>query len=146
MTGNRFRFDKQQIDRGLQQNPNGKQADILVVDDEPIIGQLIDSILKEKNQRVTTTVSSFEALKLVASGHFDLIFLDLTMKELDGVEVFRRIRERGKDVPIAVITGYPDRELYRKVMEFDLLTVIKKPFQFDNILSTVRSVVQGRIN
>ena len=144
--GKRFRFDKQRIDRWLQQNANGEQANILVIDKEPIIGQLIDSILKGKYYQVTTTVSSLEALKLVANGHFDLIFLDLAMKELNGVEVFRRIREMGKLVPIAIITGHPDSDLYRRVMELAPLTVIKKPFQADEILSTVRSAVQGRVS
>ncbi len=144
--GNRFRFDKQQIKDWLQQNANREQANILVIDDEPIIGQLIDSILKGKNCQVTTTVSSLEALKLVASSHFDLIFLDVATVELNGFEVFSRIREMGKNVPIAIVTGYPDSDLCRKVMELSPFIVISKPFQAGEILSTVRSAVQGRVD
>ena len=87
--------------------------------------------------------SSLEALDLVSNKHFDIIFLDLFIPELDGAELFRRIREMGKELPVAIITGYPDSDLMRKAMEHGPFTVIKKPFTGDNILNTIHSFTRG---
>lgn len=141
--GNRLRFDKQQIDRWLLGRSNGRPVQILVVDDEPLVGQLFKDSLNELGYQVTATLSSIEALELLNTRHFDLIFLDLLIPELDGAELFRRIRQMDKDVPVAIITGYPDSEVMRRAMQHGPFTVIKKPFTGDDIISTVRSFVDG---
>ena len=145
--GYHFRFDKREIDAWLLQNRPGRLLHILVIDDEPIIGQLFTDSLKKGNCQVTVTLSSLEALELIDSRHFDLIFLDLVMPELDGVEVFKRIREADKNVPVAVITGYPDSDLMNKALGYGPLTVMKKPFTDSDIIAVVNSflgITQGR--
>jgi excisionase family DNA binding protein len=141
--GHRLRFDKKQIDKWLQRSSRGRPIHILVVDDEPLVGQLFKESLTETNYRVTTTLSSLKALELIGNEHFDLIFLDLIIPELDGVELFRRIRQMDKDVPVIIITGYPDSDLMKRAMEYGPFTVIKKPFTGDDIISTARSFVNG---
>ena len=125
--GNRLRFDK--------------PVHILVVDDEPVIGQLFKASLNEHIYQVTTTLSSLEALELVGNRHFALIFIDLLMPELDGAELFRRIRQMDKNIPVAIITGYPDSDLMRRAMKCGPFTVMQKPFSSDDILNIARSFV-----
>ena len=141
--GRQLRFDKAQIDAWLFQNNMGGMVQILIIDDEPIIGQLFKDILNGNGYEVTTILSSLEALELVGNRHFDLIFLDLVMPGLDGAELFRRVREMDKELPVAIITGYPDSDLMNKAMEHGPFTVLKKPFTGDDILSVVRSFTQG---
>ncbi len=141
--GHRLRFDKKQLDRWLQNNTRGTPIHILVVDDEPMIGQLFKESLNETGCQVTTTLSSLEALELVGNKHFDLIFLDLLMPELNGAELFQRIRQMDNHIPVVVITGYPDSDLMGRSMEYGPFTIMKKPFHSDDILNTVRSFVQG---
>jgi excisionase family DNA binding protein len=141
--GNRLRFDKQQIDRWLLEKSNRRPVHILVVDDEPLVGELFKDSLNEPGYQVTTTLSSIEALELINTRHFDLIFLDLLMPELDGAELFRRIRQTDKRIPVAIITGYPDSNLMGKAMEHGPFTVLKKPFTGDDILNTVQRFVEG---
>ncbi|MFC1928918.1 response regulator [Chloroflexota bacterium] len=141
--GHRLRFDKQQIDKWLQRNSRGKLVDILVVDDEPLVGQLFRDSLNETGYQVITTLSSIEALELVGNRHFDLIFLDLLMPEIDGAELFRRIRQINKKIPVAIITGYPDSEVMERAMKHGPFMVLKKPFTGDDILNTVQSFSEG---
>ena len=141
--GNRIRFHKQQIDRWLLSRSHGRPAHILVVDDEPSIGELFKESLNEPGYQVTTTLSSLEALELVSNKHFDIIFLDLLIPELDGAELFRRIRQMYRELPVAIITGYPDSDLMRKAMEHGPFMILKKPFTGKEIVSTVRSFVEG---
>lgn len=141
--GNRIRFHKQQIDRWLLKHSKGRSVHVLVVDDEPMVGQLFKDNLNETGYQVTTTTSSLEALKLLNNRHFDLIFLDLLMPELDGAELFHQIRQIDKKTPVAIITGYPDSDIMRRAMEHGPYTVMQKPFSSDDILNIVRSFVRG---
>ena len=141
--GNRLRFDKQQIDRWLLDRSNRRPVQILVVDDEPLVRELFMDGLNEPSYQVTTTLSSLEALELIGNKYFDLIFLDLVIPELDGVEVFKRIREADRNVPVVIITGYPDSDLMNKALGYGPLTVMKKPFTSDDILNTTRSFIEG---
>ena len=141
--GNRLRFDKKQIDRWLLQRSNGGPLHILVVDDEPVIGQLFKDSLKEHDYEVTTTLSSLEALELVSNRHFDLIFLDLLMPEFDGAEFLHHIRQMDGHMPMAIITGHSDSDLMNRAMEHGPFIVMKKPFDSNQILDAVRSFTKS---
>ena len=141
--GSRIRFHKHQIDRWLLEHSNVGLVHVLVVDDEPIVGQLFKDSLDENAFQVTTTLSSLEALELIGNRHFDLIFLDLVMPDLDGVEVLKRIREAGKNIPVVIITGYSDSDLMNKALGYGPFTVMKKPFTGEEIVSTVHSFIEG---
>lgn len=138
--GRRFRFNKKQVDRWLSERTAGKPVEILVIDDEPVIGELLRASLGMCGYRVTTTTSSREGLELVAARRFDLIFLDLVMPELDGSEVFRRIREMDRDTTVAIVTAYSDSELMKKAMEYGPFLVISKPFAIAEVIEAVRSL------
>lgn len=138
--GRRFRFNKKQVDRWLSERTAGKPVEILVIDDEPVIGELLRASLGMCGYRVTTTTSSREGLELVAARRFDLIFLDLVMPELDGSEVFRRIREMDRDITVAIVTAYSDSELMKKAMEYGPFLVISKPFAIVEVIEAVRSL------
>jgi excisionase family DNA binding protein len=137
--GKQFRFDRDQIDKWLLQNTVGRPACILVIDDEPVVGHLFRDSLHRNGCSVTTALSSFEALELVAKQRFDLIFLDLVMPEIDGSELFHRIREIDKQVPIAIITGYPDSQLLAKAKEQGPFIIMIKPITDDDILKAVHT-------
>jgi len=139
--GNRLRFNKQQVDKWIMQNSKGRRIPILVVDDEPVVGQLIKDSLDEFGYQVTTTLSSLDALGLLSNKHFDLIFLDLLIPELDGAELFRRIKQMDKQIPVVIITGYPDSEVMKRAMEHGPLMVLKKPFTVEDVLNTVQVFV-----
>ena len=149
--GKQLRFDRDQVDKWLLQQTVGRPAHILVIDDEPVIGQLFRDSLEKNGYHVTTMSSSLEALELVTRQHFDLIFLDLAMPELDGSELFYRIRKMDKQVPIAIITGYPDSELLKKAKEHGPFMIMIKPFTDDEILQAVhtfnqRTAFNGKID
>jgi len=141
--GHRLRFDKKQIDKWLQRSSRGRPVHILVVDDEPLVGQLFRDSLNETGYQIITTLSSIEALELIGNRHFDLIFLDLLMPELDGAELFRRIRQIDKQIPVAIITGYPDSDVMRRAIDYGPFMVLKKPFAGDDILNTIQRFVEG---
>jgi excisionase family DNA binding protein len=144
--GKQFRFDRNQIDKWLTQQTVGRLAHILVVDDEITIGQLFRDSLEKNGCQVTAMSNSLEALEIISRQRFDLIFLDLAMPELDGSELFRRIRKIDKQVPIAIITGYPDSDLLKKAKEHGPFLIMIKPFTSDDILQAVNAFGQQSKN
>ncbi len=140
--GNRLRFDKQQVDKWILQNSRGKRMSILVIDDEPVVGQLFRDSLNKPDYAVTTTLNSLEALELLGIRHFDFVFLNPLIPEIGGAELFRRIKLMDKSVPVAIITSNPDSDLMRKAMGHGPFTVLQKPFTYEEIVSTVRSFVE----
>lgn len=139
--GNRLRYDKQKVDQWLFSKTAIKTRDILVIDDEPLVGQLFKDSLDESDFKVTVVLNGNEALELLKSKKrkYGLIFLDLFLPDYNGVELFSRIRQLGNNIPVIIITGYPDSELMARAMEYGLVTVLKKPFNSDDINNAVRS-------
>ncbi len=137
--GQRLRFNKKQVNRWLSEQTAGKPVEILVIDDEPVIGELLKASLEMCGYRITTTTSSRQGLELIAARLVDFLFLELVMPEIDGSEVFRRIREMDRDTTVAIITGYSDSDLMMKAMEYGPFLVIRKPFAILEVIEAVRS-------
>ena len=140
--GNRLRFDIKQIDRWLLKTSSLRMLNILVVDDEPEVGRLFENSLIEYGYKVTTTTSSTEALKFLGNRHYSIVFIDLKMPVLDGSELFAKIRQLDQEVPVVIITGYPDSDLMYKAMKYGPFLVMKKPFSSDDIVNAIGSIVR----
>lgn len=82
-------------------------ASILVVDDDEVVQELLHFELIQDGHNVSLCGDGQEAVDLLASGHFDLVVLDIMLPSLDGIEVLRRIREHS-DVPVIMLTAKSD--------------------------------------
>ena len=139
--GRHWRFRSDLIEEWLHQRGLRPRVRILVVDDEAPIGELFRRILQEGGYTVMTALRGEEGLQLMRRYYFDLIFLDLKMPEMDGVETFRRIREMDPRVPVVIITGYPDSELMDRAMQYGVFAIMRKPFGATEVLHTVEGFV-----
>ena len=79
---------------------------ILVVDDDPDIRELFDAYLSKKGYKIDIAKSGLEAIQKTDSDEFDFIFLDIKKSGLDGVETFKRIKEKKPQSRIIIMTGY----------------------------------------
>jgi len=141
--GRQFRFDKEQIERWLSRKTVTGSLNILIVDDDPIIRQLFMQSLEEFGHKITTSANGVEALEFVTRRRFDLIFLDLLMPDIDGAEIFGRIRQIDKQIPVVIITGYPDSEVMKRATVHGPFIVMGKPFTADDILDALSSFIRS---
>jgi len=141
--GRQFRFDKEQIDRWLSHKAVTRSLHILIVDDDPIIRQLFTQSLEGLGYKLTTSANGVEALEFVTRKRFDLIFLDLLMPGIDGAELFGRIRQIDKQIPVVIITGYPDSEVMKRAIAYGPFMVMDKPFTVDDILDAISSFTRS---
>jgi putative two-component system response regulator len=120
------------------------QGSILVVDDVPANLTLLTTMLKEKGHRVRPVPSGKLALKAVEHEAPDLILLDITMPEMDGFEVCRRLKQdlRFRDIPVIFISALT--ETLDKVKAFGSggVDYVTKPFQFEEVQARVETHLQ----
>lgn len=142
--GRQFRYDEEQIENWLKNRGKTGKIKILVIDDEPLIGMLMNDIFKNEPYILKTCYSGEEGLASMESVKYDVIFLDLMMPVMNGAKTFELIRQRDKKVPVVIITGYPDSELMQQAMQFGPFTVIKKPFDVSEVKELVHNIVASR--
>lgn len=121
---------------------------ILVIDDEEAIRKSFILALEDTGYLVDTAASGEEGVRMEGEENYDLIFLDLKMPGLNGVETLRRLRKIDADVPVYIITAFYEeffeelKDVERDGVEFELL---RKPFSSEQILLTVESVLVGPV-
>lgn len=140
--GRQWRFNKPAIDVWLSQNSTKVVANILVIDDDETICSLFKDTLEDAGHRITTINESSKGLELVNSQDYDLVFLDLKMPGIDGVELFRQIRAIKPELPVTIITGYPDSDLMMSALTYGPLGVMNKPFNASEIITAANNYLR----
>lgn len=114
---------------------------ILIVDDDQKVRLLLRRCFEGEGYRVTELTRGSQAPSVVDAGDFDLVTLDLTLPDIDGLSVARTIRERSQ-VPIIMVTGKGD--LIDRVigLEVGADDYISKPFHLREVLARVRAVLR----
>ena len=122
--------------------PTAPEARLLVVDDEPTIRELLSTSLRFAGFEVHTAADGAEALAQAERTRPDLVVLDVMLPDLDGFAVTRRLRERGRDVPVLFLTAkddVADRVAGLTVGGDDYVT---KPFSLEEVVARIRAVLR----
>ena len=140
--GRQWRFDKTSIDVWLRQSSAETAANILVIDDDETICSLFKDTLEEAGHTVTTVSESSKGMKLVEDRDYDLVFLDLKMPGMDGAELYRQIGEAKPNLPVTIITGYPDSDLMSRALTYGPLGIMSKPFRGSDIMTAINNYLR----
>lgn len=100
---------------------------VLVVDDDPVIGRSFDRVLSNKGYVVITAADGQEALSKLAGEDYDVIFTDIRMPGMDGVELAGRVKARRPWVPVVIITGYGTADNETRAKEAGVAAFLRKP-------------------
>jgi excisionase family DNA binding protein len=84
--------------------------------------------------------SGAEAITMARKQKFDFVFLDLKLPDIPGDEVYTQLKEIYPDLPIVVITGYPDSEILSRILTHGPVTVIKKPIEYEQLNRAVKQL------
>lgn len=113
---------------------DGKGYTVLVVDDEELLRELIVQILDLEGHRCLVAANGRAALDLMDDHPFDAVITDICMPELDGIALTREVLCRYGDLPIMVITGYPDRYSAASAIQAGAREFIVKPFSSTELM------------
>jgi DNA-binding NtrC family response regulator len=100
---------------------------ILVIDDDAVVGRSFDRVLTEKGYEVSTALNGEDALRDMENTEYDVVFTDIKMPGMDGIEVAERIKERCPWTPVVVITGYGTTENEAKASVLGVSGFVRKP-------------------
>jgi DNA-binding NtrC family response regulator len=117
---------------------------IHVIDDEPVIHDVLRELLTSEGYEVESSSSGEEALGKFPSQAYDVVLLDLLMPGMDGIEVLRRIKKIDPMAAVIMITAFGSVESAIAAMKIGALDYIQKPFKHDDLLLTLARAVERR--
>ncbi len=123
-----------------------KDTAILVVEDDEETAEFLRANLKEQGYRITITKSPHSALELVEQIRFDLIFLDVNLPTMSGLELYLAIKKITPSAVAIMISGMEKEfeEIAKEAVRRNAYTVVKKPLEIDHILSLLERITNGR--
>ena len=110
---------------------------VLVLDDEPMVATMFKIVLESSGLRVTTVPAAAQALAVLMEQDFDLALIDLTLPEMDGWEVCRRINRIYPDMPVIVTTGWTVSVEAVREQGACVSAVLSKPFDMQQLLDAI---------
>ncbi|MCD4723344.1 MAG: response regulator [Bacteroidales bacterium] len=120
-------------------------ASILVIDDENVVCESFTRILTNEGYKVDTKTKPREGLKLALSRKYDLVFLDLKMDEMDGIDLLTHLREKDPVLPVVIVTGNPSMETAIESIRLQAADYILKPFTPLEILKSINKVISAKL-
>ncbi len=114
---------------------------ILIADDDPAIGSLIQVTLKDPRYELTSVTNGLEALQAFDKQPFDVVILDVMMPYVDGFEACQRIREKS-DVPIVILTSRDGTDDIVHGFELGADDYITKPFKTAELIARVEAILR----
>jgi two-component system, OmpR family, response regulator len=118
------------------------EARLLVVDDEPNIRELLTASLRFAGFEVYPACDGAEALKLAEQHHPDLVVLDVMLPDLDGFTVTRRLRERGREMPVLFLTARDETSDKVAGLTVGGDDYVTKPFSLEEVVARIRAVLR----
>jgi DNA-binding response OmpR family regulator len=124
----------------------GNPQTILIVDDEDIIRYALQKKLSRIGYNVISLEKAEDVLYLIKNGEqkIDLIITDIKLRKMDGIELLRRIKNLEEPIPVMIITGHGNVEDAIRALRFGAIDFIRKPFDINEIASSVRSIFRSR--
>ncbi|HEY0143062.1 MAG TPA: sigma-54 dependent transcriptional regulator [Thermoanaerobaculia bacterium] len=117
---------------------------ILIVDDEEVLRDVLDAVLRRESFEVLLAASGEEALSVLDHEEVDLIILDVMLPGISGIDTLRAIRISNPDLPVIVITAFSSIDGAIEAMKHGAFHYIPKPFKNEEVVLTVNKALEQR--
>lgn len=114
-----------------------KIIDVLIVDDQPGVRYLLDILIQDMGHNTYSAQNGLEAVEMVKKIKPDLIFMDVRMPVMDGLEALAKIKAISPRVEVVMMTANFTEETINKALEKGALKCIAKPFDVDKIKDVI---------
>ena len=121
------------------------KLEILVVDDNRSMRQTLSGIIQEQGHHVTQAEDGYQAMNEVKKTSFDLVFMDIIMPGINGVQVLREIKKIDPEVVVVMMTGFSVEHLVNDAVAEGAISVMYKPFQPAKVMEFVESAFKPQL-
>ena len=115
----------------------------MVVDDDPAMLFSVTEILADAGYEVRGVENGYQAVERAAQEDFALVFMDINMPGIDGVEAYRKLKEVSPGTVVIMITGFSVETLIEQALEEGAFTVLYKPLDVKLLMLAVKNVLEG---
>lgn len=115
---------------------------VLVVDDDKGMRFTLEGIIDDEGYAVSSASDGYEAIELAREISFDLVFLDIRMPGINGVETFLELKKIIPDSRVVLMTGFSVEALVKQAKDEGVLAVLYKPVPVHQVMEIVHSVFQ----
>jgi diguanylate cyclase (GGDEF)-like protein len=121
-------------------------TNILIVDDEPIMRDLLTDVLKTESYAVSSLPRAEDALERISKGNgIEIIITDIKMKGMNGLELLKKVKEINSNIDVIVMTGYASIQTAVESMKLGAVDYLTKPLNIDQIRLIVNKTTEQRI-
>jgi two-component system, response regulator, stage 0 sporulation protein F len=114
---------------------------ILIVDDQPGIRMLLDEVFSKEGFHTISAGNGFEALKKAEEFKPDLVLLDMKLPGMDGIEILKRLKNRGGGPQVVMMTAYGELDLIEETIDYGAARYFTKPFDVFEIRDVVKRML-----
>lgn len=117
---------------------------ILVVDDDPIVAKSFDRVLSSKGYAVITASNGEDALRKMENEHYDVVFTDIKMPGMNGLEVAERVKASQPWLPVVIVTGYGSDAYEARAAAAGVSEFLRKPLSPEMIEASANKALRER--
>ena len=117
--------------------------EVLLLDDEPIVGKRLKPALAKIGCNVEVFEDPKKALERIDQKEFDIVVTDIRMDEVDGLQVLQHVRKASERTKVIMITGYAMMAVAREAMEKGAFDFIAKPFKPDDLRNVIAKAAKA---
>lgn len=114
---------------------------ILIIDDQKDACQIFKKIMTEEGYRVLTATSGTEGLAKIRKEPPSIVFLDIKMPGMDGIEILKQIRKISKGLAVVILTGHSDLKTAKEAMKLGASDYLTKPFDLMAIKASIKDIL-----
>lgn len=132
--GGRWRVKKDLLDKQiLRKEADGGSPTVLVVDDDEGLQATFKLFLKKQGFSRVVVGTGKDALVALKKQKFEFCFLDLQLPDITGDEIYKQARKLQPELPIVIITGYPDSEMMENILKHGPVAMLRKPLRVESL-------------
>ena len=120
-----------------------EQLEVLLLDDEPIVGKRLKPALAKIGCNVEVFENPREALERINQKEFDIVVTDIRMDDIDGIQVLEQVTKKSPRTKVIMITGYAMMSLAREAMGKGAFDFIAKPFQPNDLRKVIAKAAKA---